>query len=792
MVIIRNLFVCLIFSLALCSYSYAATQEPAKDPPPDTGKLGSRLGILNDFVDKNQKQLEQLQDLADPQKDYLRLSQKLQTLRSRAQALGKPAPWNRGHIGQVRNQYAELKTNLEELQQKMARQQSELERITLSLEQELSFWRSGFENLQSENQQLPTPTLTRITGQLKELESSAQAIVPEIFHLQERISRLQQDVNDELERLDKILETQRKSTLRRTAPLLFSSEFNAQFNDNFWPNIRQGWINFFQLDTNYLSQYSVGFALMLLVLVFIPWGVLRYRQQLQTNPDWLFVSRHPFATAIFVAALLGSNLLTGPPPFVRFALIGAESLSVIVLLKKLISSQTKYHLLVLAAFFYLVTPGLSLSGFPLPLYRLYLTGFCLGLLAILFNDWRKNTPDKKFSYLLRLIMGVLVIALFSQVSGYINLSNWLLRAGFESGFLLLFALIIVRLGRGLLNFIFHHPRLLEQHFFQNFSDELVRRLEFLLKTCVGIYCFLNLMSLWQLSTSSQMAWTTLSNLTVEIGSLKISLTMVFLASLTSYFAIQVSWLVQAAVDSRMSAGKDIDRGVRDAIKKLIHYGIITFGFLAVLSLLGMRVQNFVVVLGALGVGIGFGLQDIINNFLSGLILLFERPVKVGDLIVVNDEWGTINKIGLRSTTVQTIENAEIIVPNSQLISEKVTNWTHSSSMARLKVPVGVAYGSDVPLVMKILSEIATSHTDVVETKAPAILFTGFGASSLDFEIRTHIDDINKSFRIRSEILQEIDSRFREAKIEIPFPQRDLHLRSVDEKLVQTLKSKENM
>ncbi|MCF6180033.1 MAG: mechanosensitive ion channel, partial [Geopsychrobacter sp.] len=151
---------------------------------------------------------------------------------------------------------------------------------------------------------------------------------------------------------------------------------------------------------------------------------------------------------------------------------------------------------------------------------------------------------------------------------------------------------------------------------------------------------------------------------------------------------------------------------------------------------------------------------------------------------VDEEWGTISKIGLRSTVVETIDHAEIIVPNSQLISEKVTNWTLSSRVARLVVPVGVAYGSDVERVMHILTEVAANHADAVQEPPPSILFMEFGDSSLNFEIRVFIQDIAARFRIRSEMLQLIDARFREAAIEIPFPQRDLHLRSVDAQILK--------
>lgn len=780
-----RLFLILLLSVALCPPVLALGSEPSGTPVPGIGELSSRLGMLNDFVDKSQKQLQQLQNLTEPQKDYLHLSQQLQTLRNRAKTLGKPEHWYEDRLGQIRSNFVKLKSSLDDLQQKMARQQAELERISASLAQESAFWRK---KPRQKNAQLPAATLSRITSQLTQLEDLAQAVAPDILRLQELCSSLQQEVRTELERLDHVMATQRQSTFHQTTPVFFSTEFNSQLKASSWSDIQQGWAEVLQLDTSEIRQNSWIFGLMILGLGLIPWGIFRYREPLQNTADLRFVCQHPFATAIFVVVVFGTTLLTAPAALVRFALIVAGGVSVMILMEKLISPRRNYYLLALATILYIVTSGLKLANFPLPLYRLYVAVLCIGLLLILSSQLRKATAQRQFLTLLRLLMGALLITLISQLFGYTLLSHWVLRAIFETGFLLLFTSIILRLGQAAISLLFRHPRLARRSFFHNFATELSQRLKFLLKVGVGSYCLLHLMPLWHVYSSSQEAWTGLGHLALEIGPLRISLEMVFLATLAFYLAIQISWLIQALVETRMSSGKTIDRGVRDAIKKLIHYGIITFGFLGALSLLGMSVQNFVVVLGALGVGIGFGLQDIINNFLSGLILLFERPIKVGDLIVVNDEWGTINKIGLRSTVVQTIEHAEIIVPNSQLIAEKVTNWTHSSSMARLKVPVGVAYGSDVTLVMKILSEIAAGCPDTVATQAPTILFMGFGDSSLDFEIRIYIHDINKSFLIRSEMLQQIDSRFREAGIEIPFPQRDLHLRSVDDDLLQRLNS----
>ena len=147
----------------------------------------------------------------------------------------------------------------------------------------------------------------------------------------------------------------------------------------------------------------------------------------------------------------------------------------------------------------------------------------------------------------------------------------------------------------------------------------------------------------------------------------------------------------------------MDFGVKVAFKTLVHYSLFPLGFLVAISVAGIDLSKFAIMAGALGVGIGFGLQNIVNNFLSGLILLFERPVKVGDTVSIDDQWGTITKIGLRSTVVETLDRAELIVPNSDLISQKVTNWTFTSDVSRVVLPVGVAYGSTLDQVLEILS-----------------------------------------------------------------------------------------
>ena len=184
-----------------------------------------------------------------------------------------------------------------------------------------------------------------------------------------------------------------------------------------------------------------------------------------------------------------------------------------------------------------------------------------------------------------------------------------------------------------------------------------------------------------------------------------------------------------------------------------------------------------VVAGALGVGIGFGLQNIVANFVAGLVLLFERPIEVGDRVTVQDVEGNVRDINFRATTVLTTDNITVIVPNSQFLNNPVTNWSHGDPRVRIHVPVGVAYGSDVEKVTRSLLGVAAATEGVLKDPAPSVFFRDFGDSSLDFELLVWIDQPARHIQIRSRINYAIDAAFRKEGIEIPFPQRDMHVRS---------------
>ena len=266
---------------------------------------------------------------------------------------------------------------------------------------------------------------------------------------------------------------------------------------------------------------------------------------------------------------------------------------------------------------------------------------------------------------------------------------------------------------------------------------------------------------------------------LSFQSIRISLGAVFAFALTIWLAALLSRFIRFLLEEDIYDRFHFNRGSSYAISTLLHYVVLSVGFIVAIAALGVDMTKFTVLAGALGVGIGFGLQNIVNNFVSGLVLLFERPVNVGDVVQVQNDVGTIRRIGIRASIIRLFDSSELIVPNAQLISDKVTNFTLSNRQRRIELSVGVAYGTDPKRVIALLTEVAGTHPLAAKNPPPQTLMTEFGTDSLNFSVRFWTDEYDQWLQIKSDVAVAITEALAAAKIAIPFPQRDLHLQSID-------------
>ncbi len=280
-----------------------------------------------------------------------------------------------------------------------------------------------------------------------------------------------------------------------------------------------------------------------------------------------------------------------------------------------------------------------------------------------------------------------------------------------------------------------------------------------------------------------MEWTEIRTLALDfmsgfsIGSMRISPSNLIYGLIVVIVILVITRLLQRVLENRILPMTRLNPGIRHSLKTLVGYVGLLIAFFTGVSVLGFNLSNLAIIAGALSVGIGFGLQSIVNNFVSGLILLFERPIKIDDWVITASGEGRVKKINVRSTEIETFDRCSIIVPNSELISSSVQNWTYKDDTARVIVPVGVSYDSDPEQVRDVLLACAENHPQVLSYPEPFVYFADFADSSLNLELRVFIRDANNSLLVRNDMRFKIFSALKKAGIEIPFPQRDIHIRS---------------
>ena len=263
----------------------------------------------------------------------------------------------------------------------------------------------------------------------------------------------------------------------------------------------------------------------------------------------------------------------------------------------------------------------------------------------------------------------------------------------------------------------------------------------------------------------------------ELNQTPVSISSIFMFILVMLIFYFSSRFITKVILNNLFSRLKIEEGTSYTMRRVNHYVIMIIGAIVAFQFIGIDLSGLAVIFGLLSVGIGFGLQNVTSNFIAGLILLFERPIKIDDRITVGDTEGDVLEINIRSTTIRTLNNITIIVPNSEFISSNVINWSHGDPKIRINILVGVSYGSNIDDVLKALREVAEEHPEVLKKPESDILLREFGDSSWNMDLRVWISHPKRHHIIKSQLNIAIVKKFRKYGVEIPFPQRDLHVRS---------------
>jgi small-conductance mechanosensitive channel len=493
---------------------------------------------------------------------------------------------------------------------------------------------------------------------------------------------------------------------------------------------------------------------------------------------------HVFAAAALVTLMI-ALAPTSPVPLKVKQLFQITALVPIILLtRRAVPPMIVPALYALAILFATDTVRRVFTGEP-PAGQGILVLEAVAGIAVMGWLWIRNTRRAahglaKVSALRRLlavfILFGLSIGLVAAVFGYMRLARLTIPGVLIGGALALELYASVQVAMGLIGFAFRVWPLGLLHMIQHHRDLLERRIYLLSLWAAAAAWLFRYLDYLGLLDPAQSSVTEFLNTRLERGSISITVGDIVAFFLTVLGAYLLSAFIRFVLEEDVYPRTRIATGQSYALSSILNYAVLAIGFVTALGVLGMDLTKMTVLASAFGVGLGFGMQSVVNNFVSGLILLFERPIHVGDTVQVGSLQGRVRRIGIRASIVRTAQGAEIIVPNAQLITEQVTNWTLSDQLRRLDLPVGVNYGAAPKKVIELLESLARAHPQVLQNPAPRALFMSYGDSSINFELRAWTEYTN-SQQVHSDLTVAIYDAVYAAGMSFPFPQREVRVLS---------------
>lgn len=634
------------------------------------------------------------------------------------------------------------------------------------------------------------PIINRVRQELDAIQAMrvrVQAELNLILTLQNQVAQQEQQVSDLLSQIRQHQARERKRLLEADSRPIWQTRGSDRLDHDLRRTLYRSLDRSIVTGPDFLRERKLAILGLSLVYGLLVLGLYKLKSQLSLRQSadvaqTSSVLNAPFSTALLICLLIASQGIALAPIGVVFLFYGFYLIPILRLLVPLTDSKLKNSIYAISCFY--VLTGVESMVQVQPLLRRWLH-MVIVLTALVSFYWlsrpsrlgpvvRQRRSRQAQIIGIRAGLAVLFVSLVANIVGYFALAQVLELVVFVGGFIsagfYCGARVLIPILKAMRTALAKYPEVRAD------AVELwgIRILVtatwlFWLRAILQSFTiYSNMMSVISEVLRTPIGFDNLRFTTG--GALSVLLILVVGYGLANVIAL----VVRKVVLPRFA----LSRGVPDAISTIGYYFLLLLVVLATISAAGVQLNRFTVLTGALGVGLGFGLQNIVNNFVSGLILLCERPIHVGDTVDVGGLLGTVRRIGARASTVVTFQGAEVIVPNSNLIANQVINWTLSSPWRRVDVAVGVAYGTDPEQVLQLLVRVAESHPGVLRERPPVAFFLGFGESSLKFELRFWSARQDTWFQLQSDVTVAVAKALGDAGIEIPFPQRDLHIRSI--------------
>lgn len=643
---------------------------------------------------------------------------------------------------------------------------------------------------------MPDVLADRVTTMLEDIEATERALAAVLtrhFELAARAGELESRLRLGRAGVDAAIEEFDRRLFRIDVPPLWATWFSLENSRAPLAAMKQG----IEIERDFAIDYhAVGsnnqrartlFQFLLLPLVLLLF--VRSRPAPGSVPDaaaGATPSRRPFSVWLLLSMLSVWVLEPdGPILTQEFALMLAL-IPVVRLLPAGLLRRLGSWPYVAAVFYFFDRLGVATVS-DSHLYRLFL--LVLTVMALGLTGWmlrRMPSADSSLSGRLKrsvqwvgcVVMALMSISLVANVLGNTSLAETLTSGVIDSGYFALLMHASVAACLGLLRAVLGQPELLRYRTIGRHGVVLQAACRRILVFGAAAGWLLYSIDRFRVLRPLQNIGTSVMALGVDVGEVSVDLGDVLAFLFSVWLAFWIARVVRTLLRDELSGHAALPRGVGSSIASLSYYGTLLLGFLVALSAAGFKVSQLTLVFSALGVGIGFGLQNVVNNFVCGLVLMFERPIQPGDVVDAAGTSGRVREIGLRATVIRTFDGADVIVPNGLLLNGNLANWTMFDRSRRIEVQVSVSFGSDPDRVLAVLTSAARKTVGVADRPAPAAIMTAYGGSSLDFAVRAWTHDVDEWMAVRGALLANVLVELSEAGISMPFAQHDLHLRSL--------------
>jgi len=638
----------------------------------------------------------------------------------------------------------------------------------------------------------PAAILAQIDGALTAIDAAETLLTAQRTAILDLQSVVAQEVARSADMLAQFTQAQQRAMggiLARDTPAIWTAEAWDHARGTLHGRVLELRTTRWDDAVRYIQDPSRGLPLHVLILISLIVVLLAARRQVRRSGESEarealgVLTDHPYAAALAVTLLFLSAPISTVPQSLRNLSEVLTLVPVIRLMRSAVDPRLMMLVYSLALLFTVDSFRQVIGGVPALEQTILVLEMAVGIgvhaYALRWGPLRRSVARterlRTFRASARIVVVVLAAGLVAGASGYMRLAR-LLASGLLSGGALALTLSasvqvlagMTALALGvwplrLLRMVQHHRELLERRAYRVLVWAAILAWGARVLDYAGLFA---------------PAWSSVKSVLAAglgRGAISFSVGDVLEFALTVGVAYLVSTFIRFVLQEDVYPRTKMTRGISYAVSSLLNYIILALGFLLALGAIGLDLTKATILAGAFGVGIGFGLQSIVNNFVSGLILLFERPIRVGDVVEVGNVQGEVTRIGIRASTVRTYRGAEIIVPNAQLVTDRVTNWTASDRLRRIEIPVGVDYGSAPEKVVEVLEAVARRHPEVLTHPSPQAVFTAFGDSAINFELRAWTSHFERWARIQTELAAGVYAALRDAGMTMPLPQREIRL-----------------